>query len=254
MLKLTQENQIMDLPDLNRFQIGDEVVVDASADNDRFEGVIIGIELRRVHGSNHLVPSITLLHDGYITDEFKPIDCRKVSPPAPETRRQIHEARAKGHASGWRHALDAAISQATEVLGDLIVANETNLQEAHERLVEKLTGLYDHDPNPEDQAAGDEPLFWYRPVGEDGGYEGPHHALSVEFAAIPAEKRRQWKPLYPMAQAPVLSCGPTYLDFITPDEIFDKGPAAVEKWQEAKRVDLQPRGPSSQNKRNEGAT
>lgn len=81
MLKLSQENRIIDLPDLNSFKIGDEVIVDASADNDRFEGVIIGIELRHLHGSNYLVPSITLLHDGYITDEFKPIDCRKVNPP-----------------------------------------------------------------------------------------------------------------------------------------------------------------------------
>lgn len=41
------------------------------------------------------------------------------------------------------------------------------------------------------------PLFWYRPVGEDGGYEGPLHAFSLEFAAIPAEKRGEWQPLYP---------------------------------------------------------
>lgn len=49
-----------------------------------------------------------------------------------------------------------------------------------------------------------EPLFWYRPVGEDGGYEGPHHSFSIEFAAIPADKRDQWKPLYPVAPAPAL--------------------------------------------------
>lgn len=80
MAELTPENRIVDIPDLNGFQIGEHVVVDASADNDRFEGVIIGIELRRLYGSNRLVPSITLLHDSYITDEFKPSDCRKVSP------------------------------------------------------------------------------------------------------------------------------------------------------------------------------
>lgn len=32
--------------------------------------------------------------------------------------------------------------------------------------------------------------------------------------------------------------GPTYLDFITPDEIFDKGPTAVQEWQDAKRATL----------------
>lgn len=83
MLKLSQENKIIDLPDLNRFRIGDEVIVDANADYDRFEGVIIGIELRRLHGSSYLVPSITILHDGCITDEFKPIDCREVDPQPP---------------------------------------------------------------------------------------------------------------------------------------------------------------------------
>ncbi|OJF97617.1 hypothetical protein [Pararhizobium antarcticum] len=87
MLKLSLENKLIDLPDLNRFQIGDEVVVDASADNDRFEGVIIGIEMNRRFSIGPLEPSITLLHDGYITDGFKPIDCRKVNPsPTPRER------------------------------------------------------------------------------------------------------------------------------------------------------------------------
>lgn len=83
MLKLSQENQIIDLPDLNRFRIGDQVVVDASADNDRFEGIIIGIEMSRRFSSGPLEPSITLLHDGYFTDGFKPIDCRKVESQSP---------------------------------------------------------------------------------------------------------------------------------------------------------------------------
>lgn len=87
-LKLTQENKIIDLPDLNRFRIGDHVIVDASFENDRFEGVIIGIELRRKYGGGDLEPCITLLHDGYVTDEFKPIDCRKVEAPAPAEREE----------------------------------------------------------------------------------------------------------------------------------------------------------------------
>lgn len=86
MLHLTQANRSIDIPDLNRFQIGDHVIVDASAENDRFEGVIVGLEMQRVYGSNYFVPSITLLHGGYLTDGFKPIDCRKVDAPAPSTR------------------------------------------------------------------------------------------------------------------------------------------------------------------------
>jgi len=38
---------------------------------------------------------------------------------------------------------------------------------------------------------------------------------------------------------PAPSDGSTYLDFVTPDEIFDKGPAAVKQWQDAKRAEIQ---------------
>lgn len=41
------------------------------------------------------------------------------------------------------------------------------------------------------------PIFWYRPVGEDGGYEGPFHANSEQFKSIPADKLDQWVPLSP---------------------------------------------------------
>ncbi len=76
MVELTDEHRLIDIPALNRFRIGDKVIVDASADNDSFEGVIIGIELQRDCGQ--FVPCITLLEGGYITDGFKPDDCRKV--------------------------------------------------------------------------------------------------------------------------------------------------------------------------------
>lgn len=82
MLKLQQENIIIDIPELNRFRIGDLVIADACADFDRHEGIVVGIELQRLHGSSYLVPSITLLHDGYLTDGFKPIDLRTVAPTA----------------------------------------------------------------------------------------------------------------------------------------------------------------------------
>ncbi|QYM72874.1 hypothetical protein K1X45_15815 [Pseudochrobactrum sp. Wa41.01b-1] len=76
-MKLTTENRMIDIPDLNRFKIGDEVICDATADYDRFEGVIIGLELHRTFPCcGELKPSITLLHDGYITDGFTPNDLR----------------------------------------------------------------------------------------------------------------------------------------------------------------------------------
>lgn len=80
MLKLQPENIIVDIPDLNRFKIGDHVIADACAEFDRHEGVVVGVELQRLHGSQYLVPSITLLHDGYLTDGFKPRDLRTVDP------------------------------------------------------------------------------------------------------------------------------------------------------------------------------
>jgi hypothetical protein len=50
-----------------------------------------------------------------------------------------------------------------------------------------------------------DPLFWYRPVGEDGGYEGPLHNGVIEKVR---KESGSWKPLYttPTAAAPVQSC------------------------------------------------
>ena len=38
-----------------------------------------------------------------------------------------------------------------------------------------------------------EPIFWYRPVGEDGGYEGPIHNGAIEKVR---KLSGVWKPLY----------------------------------------------------------
>lgn len=78
MVKLTEEHRLIDIPALNRYRIGDKVIVDADAENDRFEGIVLGIELRFWAGA--LEPCITLLDNGYVTDGFKPDDCRKVEP------------------------------------------------------------------------------------------------------------------------------------------------------------------------------
>jgi len=44
-----------------------------------------------------------------------------------------------------------------------------------------------------------EPLFWYRPVGEDGLYEGPIHNASIERVR---KECGTWKPLYTTPQQP----------------------------------------------------
>ena len=57
------------------------------------------------------------------------------------------------------------------------------------------------------QADARPPLFYYRPVGEDGLYEGPVHANSVSGKLLRDAKPGEWKPLYthPEASAPGLS-------------------------------------------------
>ena len=40
------------------------------------------------------------------------------------------------------------------------------------------------------------PIFWYRPIGNDGLYEGPIHNNSVEGKSLRDEKPGEWVPLY----------------------------------------------------------
>lgn len=77
-LTISPENKMIDIPDLNKFRIGERVVCDATPDYDRHEGVIVGIELSRAWSSSRLEPSITIIDEaGYLTDGFKPSDlCR----------------------------------------------------------------------------------------------------------------------------------------------------------------------------------
>lgn len=100
MIELTQENMIVDFPGLHRFRIGDKVVADECASHDRHEGVVVGIEMQRMYGSSYLVPSITLLHDGYLRDGFKPDDLRHIDPaPAPQVATDPESA--GDHARIW---------------------------------------------------------------------------------------------------------------------------------------------------------
>lgn len=51
------------------------------------------------------------------------------------------------------------------------------------------------------------PLFWYRPIGKDGLYEGPAHNDSVLGKMIRDEKPGEWVPLYTAPPAPSIPAG-----------------------------------------------
>jgi hypothetical protein len=76
------------------------------------------------------------------------------------------------------------------------VARFTN--DMRERL-DRLDQWAGRTPSPAPNMA---PLFWYRPVGEDGGYEGPHHASSELGKMFRDHMPGQWKPLYAHPPAP----------------------------------------------------
>lgn len=83
---LSPKNIIIDVPDLNRFNIGDAVHSPATASWDEFNGIVIGIELRRVHGlTRSFKPELTLLHDvDCISDGFGPNDLEMVKSNTPK--------------------------------------------------------------------------------------------------------------------------------------------------------------------------
>lgn len=85
---ITQENIICDLPDLNRFKVGDSVLV-TCYDFVNEPAVIIGLELRRQWPhTGKLEPCITLLHNGdQISDGFKPSEL------TPSHREASHDQR-----------------------------------------------------------------------------------------------------------------------------------------------------------------
>lgn len=114
MLKLSPENKMLDIEDLNRFKIGDEVIAEECSAHDRFEGVIVGIELSRLYGSEILQPDITLLHDGCLTDGFKPSDLRKSGALSTESD---HEARSMSALAAAPNAETTASSDPVSTQG-----------------------------------------------------------------------------------------------------------------------------------------
>lgn len=77
----------------------------------------------------------------------------------------------------------------------------------------------------------------------DALQEATGEALEAEDAALVSHIRQAWSGF----QAPQEHDGPTYLDFITPDEVFAKGPDAVASWQAAKRADIMNTPPPPEN-------
>ncbi len=51
-----------------------------------------------------------------------------------------------------------------------------------------------------EQAQPVEPVFWYRPIGNDGLYEGPLHHRSTEGLMLRDEKPKEWLPLFTIPQ------------------------------------------------------
>lgn len=56
-----------------------------------------------------------------------------------------------------------------------------------------------------DIAQAVEPLFWYRPIGDDGLYEGPVHGQSIGGKMMRDEKPGEWKPLYTTPPEPAVN-------------------------------------------------
>ena len=79
------------------------------------------------------------------------------------------------------------------------------LQEAEDRVKHRITeAAHEIGQAAAPQQGEQEPVFWYRPVGEDGGYEGPIHNAAIE----PVRKLSgAWIPLVPRQQPP----DPAYL-------------------------------------------
>lgn len=74
-MKLTQVNLIIDIPELNRFNIGDKVIASALTGSEHIEAIVVGIELKPLNSTDVAIPNITLLDsDGNLKSGFKPND------------------------------------------------------------------------------------------------------------------------------------------------------------------------------------
>ena len=71
---------------------------------------------------------------------------------------------------------------------------------------------------PAQPAPVQEPVFWYRPVGDDGGYEGPIHNSAIERVRKMAGT---WKPLYTDPQPAPVQDEPVALSAIAKRCVFD---------------------------------
>lgn len=90
-MKLTQINLLIDIPELNRFNIGDKVVAEASEHFNQTEGIVVGIELQQLNASDVAIPNITLLdNEGGLKSGFKPGDLRLLGLTKPRPSKGLH--------------------------------------------------------------------------------------------------------------------------------------------------------------------
>lgn len=90
-------------------------------------------------------------------------------------------------------AIDAREQEAMRMLWD----DQQPEEKAHYlSVVSRGQALALHKPTSEIDRR--DPLFWYRPCG-DNLYEGPHHTNSADGKILRSEKPDEWKPLYAAA-------------------------------------------------------
>jgi len=90
-MKLTQINLLIDIPELNRFNIGDKVVTEASESFTQTEGIVVGIELKQLNSSDIAIPNITVLdNEGSLKSGFKPGDLRPFGLSRHQPGRDLH--------------------------------------------------------------------------------------------------------------------------------------------------------------------
>ncbi|MCF7645785.1 hypothetical protein KQ944_05860 [Bacillus subtilis] len=90
-MKLTQINLIIDIPELNNFNIGDKVISGTLSSTEQIEGIVVGIALQPLNSTDVAVPDITLLNnEGELKSGFKPNDLRLLEQPLQERSIGLH--------------------------------------------------------------------------------------------------------------------------------------------------------------------
>ena len=81
--------------------------------------------------------------------------------------------------------LRARVAELEALPGNVLARQVEKLEAERDALAAELKSLREQ-----------EPLFWYRPVDDDGGYEGPMHNDSIIGKWIRDQRPGEWKELY----------------------------------------------------------